>query len=60
MQLLLCIAVIGCLLINAENSDGFWSNSTFDVQNAYMCGCVKVHEVRILTPLKEVNHAGIP
>ena len=25
--------------------DGFWSTANFDVQNAYLCGCVKVLDV---------------
>ena len=24
--------------------DGFWQTGNFDVQNAYLCGCVKVME----------------
>ena len=26
--------------------EGFWKTSSFDVQNAYICGCIKVTEVR--------------
>ena len=26
--------------------DGFWKTSNFDVQNAYLCGCVQVSEVK--------------
>ena len=25
---------------------GFWSTSSFDVQNAYLCGCVKVPDIK--------------
>ena len=25
---------------------GFWSTSSFDVQNAYLCGCVKILDVK--------------
>ena len=31
--------------------DGFWSSGNFDVQNAYLCGCIKVVDVgRQCTP----------
>ena len=26
--------------------DGFWSTSDFDVQNTYLCGCIKVVQVK--------------